>query len=49
MNTKKGNKIIEKILKSQKEIRSFHKIQIINGIEKDDIKMHLVVNQRMPV
>jgi len=47
--TKKGNKIIEKILKTQKEVKSYHKIQIIKGIGKDDIKMHLIVDHDMPV
>ena len=46
---KKSYKIIEKILKSQNEIKSFHKIQIIERIKKDEIKMHLVVNQNMSV
>ncbi len=46
---KKSYKIIEKILKSQNEIKSFHKIQIIGGIKKDEIKMHLVVNHNMSV
>jgi len=46
---KKSYKIIEKILKSQNEIKSFHKIQIIDGIKKDEIKMHLVVNHNMSV
>ena len=46
---KKDNKIIEKILKTQKEVKSYHKIHIIKGIGKDDIKMHLIVNHDMPV
>ncbi len=45
----KNNQIVKKILKSQKEIKSFHKIQIINGIGKDDIKMHVVVSKNMSV
>ncbi len=48
-DSKKENKIIEKILRSEKEIKSFHKIQIFKGIGKDDIKMHLVVSQSMPI
>lgn len=46
---KKDEKLIENILRKQKEIRSFHKIQIINGSSKDDIKMHIVVDENMPV
>ena len=48
-DTKKENKIIEKILKTQKEVKSYHKIQIIKGIGKDEIKMHLIVKHDMPV
>jgi cation diffusion facilitator family transporter len=39
--------VVEKILDRQKEIISFHKIQIINNGKKDDIKMHIVVDQNM--
>ena len=46
---KKEIKLIKKILESQKEIVSFHKIQIINTSEDDLIKMHLVVDHSMPV
>ncbi|KYK23048.1 hypothetical protein AYK24_07965 [Thermoplasmatales archaeon SG8-52-4] len=48
-DTKNGNKIIEKILKTQIEVKSYHKIQIIKGLGKDDIKMHLIVDHNMPV
>ena len=41
--------IIKKILEKQKQIKSFHKILIINTGEKDNIKMHLVVDKDMPV
>ncbi len=41
--------IVEKILDKQKEIISFHKIQIISSGEKDDIKMHIIVDQDMSV
>ena len=46
---KKDEKLIENILRKQKEIRSFHKIQIIKGYNKDDIKIHIVVDENMPV
>ena len=39
--------VVEKILDRQQEIISFHKIQIINNGKKDDIKMHIVVDQNM--
>ena len=42
-------KIIKKILEKQKQIKSFHKIVIINTGEKDNIKMHLVVDKDMSV
>jgi cation diffusion facilitator family transporter len=42
-------KIIKKILEQQKQIKSFHKIVIINTGEKDNIKMHLVVDKDMSV
>jgi len=42
-------KIIKKILEKQKQIKSFHKIVIINLGEKDNIKMHLVVDKDMSV
>ena len=45
MKTRK--RIIETILSEQKEIISFHKIQIIRGIENDDLKMHLIVDKDM--
>lgn len=41
--------VIEKLLEKQKQIISFHKIVIINTGEKDNIKMHLVVDKNMPV
>lgn len=46
---KKDERLIENILRKQKEIRSFHKIQIIKGFTKDDIKIHIVVDENMPV
>jgi cation diffusion facilitator family transporter len=42
-------KIIEKILKCQKEIISYHNIQIIRTDTQDEIKMHLKVDKKMPV
>ena len=45
----KDKKLIENILRKQKQIVSFHKIRIIKGVEKDDIKMHLVVDEKMSV
>ena len=46
---KNGKNIIETILNKQKEIISFHKIQIIHGIRNDHIKMHLIVDKDMSV
>lgn len=40
---------VENILKKQKEIISFHKVQIIRGRGKEEIKMHLIVDQDMLV
>jgi cation diffusion facilitator family transporter len=45
LKTKK--RIIETILNKQKEIISFHKIQIIRGTDNEDIKMHLIVDKDM--
>ncbi|MFE3846274.1 cation-efflux pump [Thermoplasmatota archaeon] len=42
-------KIIKTILEKQKEIKSFHKVRIIQSGEKDEIKMHLVVDKDMPI
>ena len=47
LKTKK--RIIETILNKQKEIISFHKIQIIRGADNEDIKMHLIVDKNMPI
>jgi len=47
LKTKK--RIIEKILNKQKEIISFHKIQIFRGINNEDIKMHIIVDKDMSV
>ncbi|UCH88222.1 MAG: cation-efflux pump [Thermoplasmata archaeon] len=41
--------IIEDILKKQKEIISFHKVQITRRGNKDDIRMHITVDEDMPV
>lgn len=41
--------IIENILKKQEEIISFHKVQIIKRGTKDDIRMHITVDESMPV
>ena len=45
----KDIKLIENILRKQKEIKSFHNIQIIQSGGKEDIKMHLVVDKDMSV
>ena len=42
-------RIIETILNKQKEIVTFHKIQIIRGIDNEDIKMHLIVDKDMSI
>jgi len=47
LKTKK--RIIETILNKQKEIVTFHKIQIIRGIDNEDIKMHLIVDKDMSI
>jgi divalent metal cation (Fe/Co/Zn/Cd) transporter len=47
--TKTRKRIIENILNKQKEIISFHKIQIIRGTENDDIKMHLIVDKDLSI
>ena len=49
LDLKIKKRVIETILNNQKEIISFHKIQIFRGIENDDIKMHLIVNKDMSV
>ena len=41
--------IINTILEKQREIKSFHKVSIIQSGEKDKIKMHLVVDKNMPI
>jgi cation diffusion facilitator family transporter len=41
--------IIKNILEEQKEIKSFHKIQIIRYNGKEDIKMHIVVDRDMSI
>lgn len=46
---KKDDKFIESILSKKKEIKSFHNIRIIQSVEKEDIKMHLVVDKDMSV
>ena len=47
LKTKK--RIIETILNKQKEIVTFHKIQIIRGTDNEDIKMHLIVDKDMSI
>ena len=42
-------KIIKTILEKQKEIKSYHKVSIIESGDKNKIKMHLVVDKDMPV
>ena len=49
IDKKKDKTIIETILKNQKEIITFHKIQIIQSTQKDTIKVHIVVDEKMPV
>ena len=41
--------IINTILEKQREIKSYHKVSIIQSGEKDKIKMHLVVDKDMPI
>ena len=48
-NTIISKRIIETILNKQKDIISFHKIQIIHETENNDIKMHIIVDKDMPV
>jgi cation diffusion facilitator family transporter len=48
-NLKTKKRIIETILNKQKEIVSFHKIQIITGVDNEDIKMHLIVDKNMSI
>jgi cation diffusion facilitator family transporter len=47
LKTKKG--MIETVLNKQKEIVTFHKIQIIRGADNEDIKMHLIVDKDMSI
>jgi cation diffusion facilitator family transporter len=42
-------KIVEKILEKQKEIISFHKVQIIRHGENENIKMHVIVKKDMSI
>ena len=49
ISKRKKRKIVNKILKDQGQIVSFHKIKIIRIGGKDDIKVHLIVNKDMPV
>ena len=46
---RKRKLLIESILNKQKKVISFHKIQIIRGIDKDDIKMHVIVDEDMSI
>jgi cation diffusion facilitator family transporter len=48
-NEKLTTIIVEDILKSQDEIISFHKIQINRRGKKEEIKMHIVVDENMPI
>jgi len=41
--------IIKTILEKQKEIKSFHKISIIHSEDRDNYKMHLVVDKDMAI
>ncbi|MCK5561468.1 MAG: cation-efflux pump [Thermoplasmata archaeon] len=49
VDKKFSEKIVEKILDKEQEIISFHKIQIIATGKKEDIKMHIIVDQDMSV
>lgn len=49
VNTLEKRNIINTILEKQKEIKSFHKVSIIQSGVKDKIKMHIVVDKDMPV
>ena len=42
-------RIIEKILEREKGIISFHNVRVIKRKDKDDIKMHLVVDKNMAI
>ncbi len=42
-------RIIEKILEQERGIISFHNVRVIRRKDKDDIKMHLVVDKNMAV
>ena len=48
-NINEKRKLIRTILDKQKEIKSYHKVSIIQSGEKNKIKMHLVVDKDMPV
>jgi divalent metal cation (Fe/Co/Zn/Cd) transporter len=48
-NIEEKRKLIRAILEKQKEIKSFHKITIIQSKNKDIIKMHLVVDKDMSI
>lgn len=42
-------RIIEKILEREKAVISFHNVRVIRRKDRDDIKMHLVVDKNMAV
>jgi cation diffusion facilitator family transporter len=46
---KEKRKIIRTILDKQKEIKSYHKVSIIQSGVKDKIKMHIIVDKDMPI
>jgi cation diffusion facilitator family transporter len=48
-DTEMSKRIIERILEKQKEIRSFHKIQIVRIGNSENIKMHIIVDKYMSV
>jgi cation diffusion facilitator family transporter len=49
MNLLEKRNIINTILEKQKEIKSYHKVSIIQSGVKDKINMHIVVDKSMPV
>jgi divalent metal cation (Fe/Co/Zn/Cd) transporter len=44
-----SQRAIQNLLENQKDIISFHKIQIIRGGTKDQIKMHIIVDKDMSI
>lgn len=49
LNNVIARRIIEEILEKQKDVISFHKIQIIRRGTKEDIKVHIIVDKDMSI